>query len=114
MGFTWGSKTLDIERRTYRPGFASVTVNEIPLIPSPSGGISTIIQGGGQARRRCSMKGHASETDIYELEADKNAFEVRTFTDPDGVSYDAIITSIDSDWVYGVKPYEYTIQFLEV
>ena len=112
--YTWGSSMdIHIARNSYKPAIADVELTEIQLLPDGSGNISTVLQQGGRKRKKISFRGYAVTKDDYDdLLADYYAKTSRTFTDYQGDSMTAIISTFDATRVN--EWYEYDITFMEV
>ena len=113
---SWGATTLNIIQDSNAPPVADGGIVEIPILADPATPDvpASIIQQAGRRRKRkpldCWVE---SQAEFAAFETDYYSGQVRTFTDYDSVSYDAVIASINPRRRVFEHYIEFSITFLE-
>ncbi len=107
--YKWGDTIMHMNRNSYVPPTAEISITEIELIPTlDSIEPSTILQSGGRKRKRASFTGLAlTYDDFVILETDYLNYTERIFTDTLGNTFTAIIEKftprkVDTYYVYNI------------
>lgn len=112
--YKWGDTIMHMNRNSYVPPTAEISITEIELIPTPDSiEPSSILQSGGRRRKRASFTGVAlTYDDLASLEADYLSYTERIFKDTLDNTFTAVIEKFTPRRVGSY--YTYDISLVEV